>query len=464
MLSPSEAEEKAQELLAYHRAEMRSLDLVYRYWSGRQPAPLMPRDTPRDVKRLAQQARNNIIKLVVEVMVQALFVEGYRADPENSDEDAPGWEIWQANRMDAHQTGIHRGAIMFGTSYSIVLPGDPVPVIRGKSPRSLVAVYDEDGGDWPYYALEVKQSPWRRQAEYLLYDSDSEITLVPRDTSIRSSTPRFVSSRRHDVGVCPVVRFRNMDTLNEPPLPPPAGWPYCPAPTGGEVEDLLPLQDQINNTTFNLAVAEQFQAFKQRYIMGWTADSEKEKAMANASRLWTFEDPDTKAGEFGQVDLSGYLNSRESAIAQAGAMSQTPNHELLGNLVNMSADALVAAQQGQSRKRMLREKLLGESHEQELRLASEIAGVEVSDSAQVRWADTEARSFAAMIDGLGKLAEMLDVPKEELWERVPGFTQQDVARWKRAAARGDSLTALMELLDRQAGENAPEPVVVPAAA
>ena len=51
-----------------------------------------------------------------------------------------------------------------------------------------------------------------------------------------------------------------------------------------------------------------------------------------------------------------------------------------------------------------------------------------------------------------KLAQMLQIPVEELWEKVPGVTQQDVDRWKAARAQGDSLTALGALLDRQMGE------------
>jgi hypothetical protein len=46
---------------------------------------------------------------------------------------------------------------------------------------------------------------------------------------------------------------------------------------------------------------------------------------------------------------------------------------------------------------------------------------------------------------------MLGIPPQELWERVPGATQQDVARWKAAAQQGDSFQVLADLLKRQAG-------------
>jgi hypothetical protein len=71
-------------------------------------------------------------------------------------------------------------------------------------------------------------------------------------------------------------------------------------------------------------------------------------------------------------------------------------------------------------------------------------------SAQVVWRDTEARSLAATVDALGKLTQMLGVPPQSLWERIPGVTQQDVEAWKAQAATADPLGQLTQLLDAQA--------------
>jgi hypothetical protein len=39
-----------------------------------------------------------------------------------------------------------------------------------------------------------------------------------------------------------------------------------------------------------------------------------------------------------------------------------------------------------------------------------------------------------------------------LWDRIPGFTRQDVERAKLLAGQGDPIGQLTGLLDRQAGE------------
>jgi hypothetical protein len=239
----------------------------------------------------------------------------------------------------------------------------------------------------------------------------------------------------------------------------------------GEVtETLMNLQDQINVTTFGLLVAQHYGAFRQRYILGWLAETEEAKLKASASKLWTFEDhpDDVTVGEFSQTDLKGYIESREATIRHLATVSQTPAHELLGQLVNLSAEALAAAEAAQRRKITERQTVMGESHEQALELAGQLAGVETDPSAWVRWKDTEARALASVVDALGKLVQMLGVPPQELWELVPNVSQQQVERWKAAAAAGDAFGLLNETLDRQAGEleepappapTAPEPGV-----
>ncbi len=82
-------------------------------------------------------------------------------------------------------------------------------------------------------------------------------------------------------------------------------------------------------------------------------------------------------------------------------------------------------------------------------LAGRIQGVEQGSGAQVRWRDTESRALSATVDALGKMAAMLGVPVQELWEKIPGVTQQDVERWKTTVAEGDPIASLEAMLSRQ---------------
>lgn len=460
MLTPGQAVEQVEYLRGYHLSERSQLSLIRRYWKGAQNLPiLVPPDAPREMKVLARIARVNVCKIVVDSLSQSLFVGGFRVDENDSGTSSEIWKTWQANKLDARQTPIHRAAHAYGTSYAVVLPGEPYSVIRGVSPRKMTAVYTDDDASWPTAALE-RCNP--RGTVWKLYDEEAVYT-IGRPTSVKSNSSalEFIGSEIHDAGVVPVVRYLDEDDLDDDDdveLDQTIFWPGMRTPMRGQIAPLMSLQDQIDVTTFGLLVAQWWGAFRQRYVIGWTAPSESALVKASMARMMTFADAPAesgdeaggiKVGEFGQTTLDGYIESREASLKHAATLSQTPVHELVGDLVNLSAEALAAAEQGHERKVEERKTGLGESHEQTLWLAGKYQNIDVPLDAEVVWRDTSARSFAATVDGLGKLATMLGVPEQELWERIPGVTQQDVERWKAQAATGDAFDRLAQLLDKQ---------------
>ena len=149
MLSKAEAEVIAGDLLNIQAAERTELDMLRDYWRGEQPLPVIPSGVPSEVVQMAAMSRVNVCKLVVDVPAQSMFVDGFR----DAGDDSALWLVWQANKMDAHQSAIYRAAFAYGTSYLKVVPGKTTPVMRGLSPRSMTAVYDEDP-DWPVFALK----------------------------------------------------------------------------------------------------------------------------------------------------------------------------------------------------------------------------------------------------------------------------------------------------------------------
>ncbi len=442
-LNAKDAVQQASRLLAAREGEAEQLDVIRRYWKGRQPIPaVIPRSAPREVRTMARIARVNICSIVIDSLAQSTYVDGFRAA--NDADDLEVWATWQANRMDARQAGIHRAAFAYGAAYAVVLPGDTFPVIRGVSPRSMTALYGEDP-DWPMWALErLGGKLWR------LYDEQSVYHLAATDNGGGFD---FIEQRDHGQGVTPVVRYLDEQDLDaDDDVEPFRVHPDDnEAPTSGQIAPLRSLQDQIDLTTFDLLVSQHYNGFRQRYAIGWTAKSEEEVMKVSASTLMAFDTnpEDMKLGEFGQTDIKGYIESREASIRHAASISQTPVHELIGTLINLSAEALAAAEAGKDRKVTERQTNLGESHEQTLWLAGRLQGIEIPDDSQVVWRDTSARAFAATVDGLGKLTTMLGIPPQELWERVPGATRQDIERWKLAATQGDSFQVLADLLERQ---------------
>jgi hypothetical protein len=438
----------ARHLLKLREEEQPRLQQIANYLAGKHTSVYVPRGARAEYRWLIERAKVNILPLVVTVVAQNMYVDGYR--PAGRDENAAPWAIWQANRMDARQHGLHRSVLSYGAAYNVVLPGRPVPVITPFSPRRMTALYaDPVNDEWPIFAIEDRTENTKKgkRRAVRLYDDQARYSLTGKldGTGLEPDGENWIE--RHGLGVCPVVRYVNAQDLDGDGVI-------------GEVEPLIEVQDQLNMTTFNLLMAQQYAAFRQRWVTGMAPPVDEngnpiEPFRSRVDGILVAEDPDTKFGEFEATDLTGYLKSREATIRHIATVSQVPPYHLLGEMVNLSAEALAAARDGLDRKTDERESLCGEAHEQTMRLCGLAAGDTDAwndTAAQVVWRDTSARSLAQTVDALGKLVTMLGVPPQELWEKIPGITQTDVTRWKKTAEQGDAMARLSGIIEKQMAE------------
>jgi len=448
-MEANEANDLAQELVKLREQELPRLKRVSRYLRGDHESVYVPNAARDEFRWIVERAKVNVLPLMVDTPAQAMYVDGYRHS--DATDNAPAWEGWQTNRMDARQTGLHRAMLAYGAAYNLILPGTPTPVWYPMSPMRCTAVYDDPIQDeWPEYALVVRRL--RSHTEVALVDATS-VWRFTADNDDATMDLTFRREERHDLGVCPVVRYVNRYDLD--------------GNVAGEVEPLIPLQDQINLTTFGLLMAQQYAAFRQRWVTGMAipedpAGNPVEPFNAAVNRLWVGEDEDTKFGEFGQTDLTGYLASRDASLRHVATVGQLAPHHLMGPMSNISGDALQAAEIQQTRKTTERKELAGEGHEQAFRLhalaAGDVTGFE-DTGAQVTWRDVNNVNLAAIADAWGKIATQLQVPVEMLWEKIPGWTQTDVERARALASSGDSLGQLAQALTAQADALAEPPAV-----
>ncbi|MGW3072728.1 phage portal protein [Kitasatospora sp. NPDC001132] len=433
--------------LAQRKKEMPELVKVDKYMRGVQDAPYLPKRAEAEFRRLVARSVENWLPLIVGVIAQSLRVEGYRST-DNPDDLAP-WDFWAANQLDSRQNAVHRSALTFGRSYVAVTPGDSGPAIRPMSPLSVTGIAADPDAEWLDGAIRflgfLKRDSKTLERWQVWDDVAVSEVLVPEGEHSRRELWSVISSEPHGMSRCPVVVFRNR-------------WADAPDTLPhelGEVAPLIPIQDRLNETTLNMKIAESYSAFRQRWASGISIPRDPktgepvETFRAAVDRLWMVENKDVRFGEFDQTDLSGYLASREAAIKSMSAIAQVPPHYLLGGMVNISADALTAAESGLSRRVHERQLMFGEAWEQVLRLASEVAGLAdlaADTTARIIWHDAEARSLSATVDALGKLSQMLGVPQEALWERVPGVTSFDVQAWRKAQSQNDTANLAAQLL------------------
>lgn len=426
MLDQEQIRRLVGDMRRLHDSERDMLDRVYEYTAGMRGAPDVPVGAEQEVKDLARLSIKNVLGLVRDSFVQNLSVVGYRNALAQDNNAA--WQIWQRNRMDARQAEVYRPAITYGAAYVVVIGGDEGTVWRTRSPRQLLAVYEDPQVDlWPQYAFEtwIDQSDAKPRRKAVLYDNEymypldlGAIPNLPVDhantaSERASAIAEFGEPVRHGATMCPVVRFVNGRDADDMIV--------------GEIAPLIRLQQSVNEVNFDRLIGCRFGAFPQKVIRGWSGAPD-EVLRASAKRVWAFEDPDVGVEAFPPTSMEQYNSVLSEMLEHIAMVAQISPAQITGKMVNLSAEALAASEANQQRKLQAKRDSFGESWEQVFRLASYIEGDTATaedESAEVQWRDTEARSFGAIVDGVTKLAAA-GIPIDQLVDVIPGMTQQRV--------------------------------------
>lgn len=414
---------------------------------------------------LAERSPTPWLRLVVGSTAQAIFLEGVRAS--GSSENLEAWSTWQENGMDAKQGSLYRAVLAHGLAYATALPGESrfgggrTARYRAFSAKTFAAFYDYDEDeDYPVFGMHCEpyatKTPTGIEEGFLvrLIDEDAIHYLECRGEGTDLKDWRYISYDEHGLRVAPIVRYHNLLDLEGQSV--------------GEVEPLIPLAKRIDQDTFDRLIVQRFGAWKVRYIAGMAKPTTEQQATLQAMRLQVQDilistNDQTKFGTLEETQLAGFIAARDADIRDFAAISQTPPHYLLGSLINLSAEALAAAEASLMRKITERKIGFGESHEHLMRLGAFIKGNTTEARAfdlEVRWRDMESRSMAQAADALGKLVTMVGVPPEMAFEMVPTWTDTDVARAKELVESG-RIDALIATLEGQAAPGAPAPEVQP---
>lgn len=453
---PGSPEWYRDKLLEELRKQRTRVKVLRDYYEGAQALPRPPKALQFDAYREACKTYEsfsamgvtNFCQLIANAPANRLSVVGFRFGESEGDEDA--WRIWQRNHLDADQWLVYSTALSTSTAYALVWPDEAgEPVITPEDPSQTIIAYRPG-------------SRRVREAALRSWDDDTSTFVVlylpggiykwtgPIGSSAmaewRPSTDRSWPVP-NPLGVVPVVEF-------------PANRRLTGAMYGGgrsEFEAVIPIQDRINKTVFDRIVAGEFQAFRQRYVVGWEPPTDPDGNVdtmtayrSSASRLMSFvgEDGDSskvKVGEFGQVDLGPFLEAVKADVEQMAAITQTPANYLLGQITNISSDALVASESPLIMKTKRHRDAFSESWEEVMRLALAILGDPRAKDEQsmVLWEDIEQRTWGQTVDAVLKMAD-LGIPLEALWAKLPNATPQDVQRWKSMATEQVLLAALRD--------------------
>ena len=413
------------------------------YLRGAHERPFAPAGVNKEYRALQEMAVAPWLRLVVKAPVQRLRVDGFRTDA-SSDADMSVWKrVWKANKLGSRQRMVYEDAVAHGRGVVEVAPpkeegGNPrVGVV---SPSQVWVEYQANNRFVPMWAVktwEVAQPNGGSIQNATVY-TDTTITHFLDTRGLNT-----VQSGGNSLGRVPFVEFRpEWDSLGRPL---------------SMIRPLFPMQRAIDTMRFDLLLSAQFSAYRQRIVTGFDpviyddkgipvfqtdkdgkvkTDAEGNPIPATVSpgrpgvdRLMAFPGADTKVFDLAESNLGNYVSTIKMLVQQLAAISQVPPQYLLGDMANLSGEALDAAEStlGALVDDLKRE--FSSSWEDVVHLADLAVGGEgVGLASEVIWGDAVAKSFGQVVDGITKLVQT-GFPYEAAWEMLPGATQVKVQQW-----------------------------------
>lgn len=430
------------------------------YYEGRHELPFAPEGVSAEYLALREQAIANWMGIAMNSPIQRLRATGFR-DGVTGKVDLDVWrQVIQPNQIDARQSIVFQqmmvhGRGIWGVSRNRKNPA--IPIITVENCRRVWLEPDPYNPFEPLFAVKKVKIDDQRSASGLVLPSGYasgplHVAYVYDSEGWQQFTRRGAGgmnweagpSGAHGLGRVPFVASdANVDA---------DGVPHS------SLEPLIPQQDALNTIRFNTLLAMQFSAYRQRVFTGYdpvVRDAAGQPMLKRDSagnvvvdenghpvpvlnspgrigvdRALVFPGELTKVFDLPESNLKNYIEVMGEFLANLFATGQIPPQYLLTRMANLSGDALAGAE---STLQSLIEDLKrwsGESLETVVRLANIARGAAGGDdyASEVVWADTEARSFAQIVDAIVKLISA-GFPRRAAFEMIPGATPTKVAAW-----------------------------------
>lgn len=428
------------------------LERMHAYYRGDHPLPWLPNQLKELAARILRMSRTNYMGLVVDSTVERMECLGFRisepeqepqADPtkklrddegdavkqpgDDTDHDSTDQETfrqWQANHLDAISSEAFKEAAISGTVYWLVGPNpddEKTPRVTMEHPAQMIVEYAPGDVRQRDAALKV----WHDDRKNLLMATLYTPAKIYKWQGKKNAKPDKWEPREgvdfaadNPYGVVPVVEMRfNAQTIFED-----GKLTYCGV---SEIADVIDVQDRINKTLADRLVTQDFGAFPQKWATGWAEDDDEadlaaqqeaqgltpgsahpaSKVNFGRDRLVVATDKEVRFGEWASAPMDPYSNAKNEDVKDIAARTRTPSQYLLGEMVNISGEALQSAESGLVSKVKERSRGMGEALEELVRLMLKASGDKRDLTKliiQTVWRDPEFRTIGQMADAVIK--------------------------------------------------------------
>lgn len=385
---------------------------------------------------------DNFMPLVVDAAVERLRVLGFRFGKATGADDAT-WAIWQANDMDLGSDQIHRESGKLGVAYWMVdrpAAGSDAPVITAEQPSKVIVQCSAANPRMREYAL--KKWDGRDGFIYCNLYTPTHVFKWRRPAITNVEIPGGVSSAdawvkdeggsgEHGLGEVPVVPVPNTPRIDGNGI--------------SDLKDVAADSARIDKLCCDLLLTSEYMAFPQRVLLGIealvgpdgttplsAADAQLAVSRSRLLRLPPGEAgaPEPKIDQFDAVDLKNYIEARNHILDGMFSKGRLPiNYNARGQLANISADALRAAEKNLYSRCEMKLPGFDAGHEDTMRLAHMAMGDRQRAKqmqAEVIWRSLEARTEAELVDAATK-KQAIGIPLDVILEDL-GYTPQKIDR------------------------------------
>lgn len=412
------------------------------YYNGEHPLKFASPEFSTQSGELFKGFSDNWCQTIPDAIAERLMPMAFRL--ENGSLDAAAWKAWRRNECDVEVSLAFLEALITGRSYALVWKPNGVETeITFQDATSAVVEY-KPGTRRERAAGMTVWIDGNQERVTLFYPE--KVHWFTRDVHQAGSAAewREAETMANPLGVVPLVPLENRARLHGRPI--------------SEIANVIPLQDTVNTLWAHLMTASDQLALPARAVLGMDRptreilDAEGEVIgeedlpidRFRSDRLLWLEREGASIAEFSAADLTNYTNVIEVAVQHIAAQTRTPPSYLTGEMVNVSADALIASEAGLVSKVQERQRFFGASLREVMRLealaSGDTARAEALRLGSVVWRDAQFRSEAQYADALTKY-KAINVPDEALWERIPGVQPDEVERWK--GMRTDQAAAIV---------------------
>lgn len=391
------------------------LQKYYRYYQGKQRISFVGAELQHEFGERLQYLSCNRCETVIDSVLDRLTIDGFEDKAAESNHEKLAESYWSENNLGALARQVHQEALIHGDAYVLVWPNETVEVFAQHSDQLAVA-YDDENPDKLYCAAKawkLRTGHWRINLYYEdrleKYRSRKPSADLPDNEAAWDSysDPEDTSwPLNYSWGRVPVFHFAVNARSGE----------YGRS----DLAPIIPLQDSLNRTLANQAVAEEFQSYKQRWATGIQPieDPETHEYISpfedGADRLWTSTNENTRFGQFDSADLTMFenvINGHELRIART---ARIPIHYFTGLGTPPSGEALKTYEQPFIAKIKDRQRSFGATWKQLMNFVLSLEhGVEAK--VEVRWHSAETRDETQLLSNA--------IIKKEL-----GVSQQQVLR------------------------------------